>query len=115
MTDTRHPSVRASLKRAIEEVAKVNKPDDLDKKGAQHLDDETVSDRKSTRELRESYSKRVYEYLVWYSIAAFLVIILQGTHYNGFQLDSTVISIIVGSTAVSAIGLVGIVVRGLFK
>jgi hypothetical protein len=57
----------------------------------------------------------VYQYLVCCSLAAFLVLILQGTRYNGFQLDGTVMALIVGSTAVSAIGLVGTVVGGLFK
>src|SRR5262245_2486283 len=109
------PKSKDPFAKAIEAVAQVRAPDALDKKADKQLDDENLKDRTSTRTLRESYAKRVYRYLVCYSLAAFVIILLQGTRYSGFQLDSTVVGIIVGSTAVSAIGLVGIVVKGLFK
>jgi hypothetical protein len=106
---------KGSLRKAVDAVAQVREPDELDKKAARFLDEETQKDRSSTRRLREDYGRRVYQYLVGYSMAAFLLVMLHGMKYQGFQLDTTVISLIVGSTAVSAIGLVGIVVRGLFK
>ena len=106
---------RPSLSRAKDKVAAVLTPDDLDKSAARTVDAEAVADRKQVRDLRESYSQRVFWYLVAYSSAALLLVFLHGWRVLGFQLDTVVLSLVVGSTAVSAIGLVGIVVKGLFK
>ncbi len=106
---------KPSLKKAIEEVAAVKKEDELDKKADNSLADERIKDSSSTRTLRETYAKKVYWYLVCYSVGAYALLIAQAWKIAGFELETTVIAIVAGSTAVSAIGLVGIVVRGLFK
>jgi hypothetical protein len=108
------PRGRISRK-AVEVVAQVPAPDALDRKAAERLEEETLQDRTSTRTLRERYATRVFWYLICYSLAALALVGLQGWRVYGFQLDGYVIGLIVGSTAVSAIGLVGFVVKGLFR
>lgn len=106
---------RKSLKKAVAEVAQVQEQSPGDKLEAQSLDAQAVLDRKSSRDLREKYAKHVYLYLIGYSTAAFLLIVAHGFRLFGFNLEMPVLALLVGSTAVSAIGLVGIVVKGLFK
>lgn len=72
------------------------------------------SNMRRTAKLREESAKAVYKYLVSYSLFSALVIALQGFHLFGFLLPDTALCILIGSTAVSAIGLVAIVLRGLF-
>ena len=60
------------------------------------------------------YSNKVFVFLCSYGVAAFILLLLNGFHLHGFSLDTTVMSFVVGSTAVSAIGLVGLVIRGIF-
>lgn len=71
-------------------------------------------DRRANRLLRARYAKAVYFYLVIYSSFAGLVVLLSGFNICGFLLPSSVLTALVGSTAVSAIGLVATVVAGLF-
>jgi polyferredoxin len=72
-------------------------------------------DRRANRVLRFRYAKAVYRYLAWYSSFSLILLILSGFKPWGFSLPENVLSLIVGSTAVAAIGLVGFVVQGLFK
>lgn len=106
---------KRSLRKAVELVSEVKSKDAIDKKEETALATEKISDAQSNRALRERLAGRVYWYLVGYSAGAFMLLVLHGAKYNGFALDKTVLALVVGSTAVSAIGLVGIVVRGLFK
>lgn len=76
---------------------------------------EQNEDRKSDRELRKEYAQKVFRYLVGYSFGCATILVLAGWSICGFRLPDLVLSILVGSTAVSAIGLVGFVVSGLFK
>lgn len=73
------------------------------------------ADRRATRVLRFRYAKAVYRYLCWYTGGTGAVVILAGFKPIGFSVSDAVLSIIVGSTAAAAIGLVGFVVQGLFK
>lgn len=72
-------------------------------------------DKQANRELRKDYAERVYNYLVGYSFGCMALLVLSGFKISGFILPDVVLSVIVGSTAVSAIGLVGFVVNGLFR
>lgn len=76
---------------------------------------ESNFDLRVNRRMRRDYGRAVFIYLVAYSIFAAVVIVLSGWKIGGFELPQVVLAAIVGSTAVSAIGLVGIVVTGLFK
>jgi hypothetical protein len=69
-----------------------------------------------TGKLRQQYANKVYCYLVCYSLAALILILLSAyKEFTRFNIPDHVLLLIVGSTAVSAIGLVGFVVNGLFK
>ncbi len=73
-------------------------------------------DARTNRDMRRDYGKAVFRYLLGYSIFAGLVVVLAGWGtVTGFMLPVAVLTALVGSTAVSAIGLVGIVVTGLFR
>lgn len=61
------------------------------------------------------YANRAYMFLVIYCAFVGAVLLLQGFSVWGFKLSDTVLAVISGSTAASAIGLVGFVVNGLFK
>lgn len=71
--------------------------------------------KKAHRKLRITYGNRVFCYLVIYSIASFFIILLDGFGALGFQLPVPALTAVVGSTAVSAIGLVLTVVQGLYR
>lgn len=64
--------------------------------------------------LLKPYANKVYLYLCIYSTCVFLLLISSGFKLMGFWLETTVLSVLVGSTAISAIGLVHTVVKGLF-
>lgn len=76
---------------------------------------ERNADRRANRKLRSAYAKKVYWYLISYSGFCAGLLLLIGFKVHDFSLPETVLTVIVGSTAVSAIGLVGFVVNGLFK
>lgn len=71
-------------------------------------------DRRANRILRTRYASYVFKFLVGYSGFCASVVLLNGFHAFGFALADGVVSTLVGSTAVSAIGLVATVVAGLF-
>jgi hypothetical protein len=79
---------------------------------AQQQDNE---DKRANRALREKYAGKVYWYLCAYSIACAGFLMLSGFKVLGFNLSDSVLMIVTGSTAASAIGLVGFVVNGLFR
>jgi len=63
----------------------------------------------------EGYSNRVFWFVVWYCIAVGVLLIAAG--FKGkttFELSDTILAIIAGSTAVAVIGLIGMVITGLF-
>ncbi len=115
---------RDALSSAIALTEQKTEPDQLDQleSSRAYNDARTRSiteenlDRKANRRLRFQYARQVYLYLVWYSIIAALILVLEafGPHI-GFHLPELVLVTLVGSTGASAIGLVGFVVNGLFK
>lgn len=76
---------------------------------------ESNRDLRVNRRMRHDYAKAVFLYLIAYSVFAGATVVCAGWRLGGFELPTIVLAAIVGSTAVSAIGLVGIVVTGLFK
>ncbi|MFB9374527.1 hypothetical protein ACFFUB_11220 [Algimonas porphyrae] len=63
--------------------------------------------------LMEPYAKNVFAFVCVYCIGVFVLLLLQGA-CESFDLSDTVLGIIAGSTAVATLGLVGIVLKGLF-
>lgn len=62
----------------------------------------------------EPYVKKVFQFVLWYCIAVAGILIISGFEISGFSLPETILAIISGSTAVSVIGLIGLVITGLF-
>jgi hypothetical protein len=73
------------------------------------------ADKLHFRGLREKYARWVFTYLVFYSACCLIVLIAHGNRFQHFRLPVSVLDLLVGSTAVSAIGLVLAVTHGLFK
>jgi hypothetical protein len=67
------------------------------------------------RGMRTKYAGRILLYLEFYSGGVGCLLLLSGFKPWGFALEQTVITTLVGSTAVAAIGLVGFIARGLFR
>lgn len=64
--------------------------------------------------MMEPYAGKVFRFLICYCAFVGMIILLSGFKTGGFAISDTVLGIIAGSTAASAIGLVGFVVSGLF-
>lgn len=125
-TEGSGPAVVSLLDQALESLIKqTRQPDEIDAKEeeatrARQLENDLVQaridDRAADRELRRKYASRVFRYLKWYSVVVLILLLLAGFGgtYGFFDLPSDVLSWLVGSTAAAAIGLVGIIARGLF-
>lgn len=117
-------AIRAAMERSQSAVAAKKAPDPKDKEEnyaakeaaakVRSLEEEN-EDRSSFRGLREKYAGWVYKYLVGYSLACLGILVAHGSKFRGFELPEAVLTALVGSTAVSAIGLVLAVTHGLFK
>ena len=76
--------------------------------------EESIKDMQSRRSLREKYANRILFFLYVYVVGAWVLLVCNGFSVYGFHLDDNILITLAGSTTVSAIGLVGFVVRGLF-
>ena len=65
-------------------------------------------------DLIKPYTNKVFWFVVWYCIVVGIIIVVDGTQDINFDLKESTIGIIAGSTAVSVIGLIGMVISGLF-
>lgn len=59
-------------------------------------------------------AKKAFNYMSFYSVGAFYLLVMDGSHYGSFNLDESVLDFLVGSTAVTVLGLVGMVLTGIF-
>ena len=76
--------------------------------------DAEVAQIEDVTKLRREYAGHALKFLrIWMAVVGALVI-FQGFRLLGFELSDTVLTAIVGGTAVSVIGLVLAVIRGLF-
>ena len=72
-------------------------------------------DKRLDRRLRRKYSQHVMKYLWSYSVFVAAVIIVNGFCSPYWKVDTAIIVVLSGSTAIAAIGLVGFVIRGMFN
>ena len=79
----------------------------------ERLKAELLSADQVKAKMMEQYANKVFHFVCWYCIGV-AVILLTNRIALGTPLSETVLAIIAGSTAVSVIGLIGIVVGGLF-
>ncbi|UAK25841.1 hypothetical protein [Sphingomonas nostoxanthinifaciens] len=59
-------------------------------------------------------AKKAFNYMSVYSVGVFYLLVMDGCHFHGFDLQESVLDFLVGSTAVTVLGLVGMVLTGIF-
>ncbi|MUH05366.1 hypothetical protein [Commensalibacter melissae] len=64
--------------------------------------------------LRKSYAFWMFLFLSIFTIFVFLIILLQGFKFKHFHLNKNVMMILVGTSIIAVIGMVKIVLHGLF-
>lgn len=115
--ETRH-ILEARLNRSLSRIDQKYNPDekDIDEKHQLEIDKlkEENNNLRHNRNLREEYAKKSWWFLCGYTGVSFSIIVLDGFSFWGFDLNWPVLSVIAGSTAISAIGLIMQVNRGLF-
>ena len=75
-----------------------------------------LENMKADRDMRKQYAGRILAYLECYSGGVGLLLFVSMIAKNdGVAQDPAVLTTLVGSTAVAAIGLVGFIARGLFR
>jgi hypothetical protein len=72
----------------------------------------TVDDVRA--QMLQPFAEKVFAFVALYCVAVFALLIASGQQRGSFHLSDTVLSVIAGSTAVSVIGLIGMVISGLF-
>lgn len=70
---------------------------------------------KADRKMRKKYASQILRYLYCYSGFVGALTLLSGWRIMWFELPDAVLTALVGSTAIAAIGLVGFIARGLFR
>ena len=75
---------------------------------------ERTQDLTSTRALREKAANKAFSYLCIVSTSVLALIVAHGFRFYGFQLDTVVLTTLSGGTFISAIGMFGFVIKGLF-
>jgi len=65
--------------------------------------------------MREKFAKWLFGYLVGWSFFVIAIAVFQGFSLLGFHLESTVLSVLFGTTSASVIGLMLAILRGLFS
>ena len=64
--------------------------------------------------MMEPWADKVFNFVCVYCVALGALVVMSGFKVCGFSLSDTVLAVLAGSTAASVIGLIGIVVSGLF-
>lgn len=65
-------------------------------------------------EMVKPYANRIFWFVAAYCVGVGIMIWMTGFRFQTFYLSDVVLGVIAGSTAVSVIGLIGIVLTGLF-
>ena len=76
---------------------------------------EKIEDRIVDRKLRRDYAKIVVWYLIGYSTFVGILIVLNGFCWTCWSIDNSVIITMAGANLVSVLGLVGLVIKGVFR
>jgi hypothetical protein len=90
-----------------------------DKLAAAELEVERMRTKMTVDDVRaamlEGYSNRVFWFVVAYCVVVGVMLVASGWRaHTGFILSDAILGIIAGSTAVAVIGLIGMVITGLF-
>ena len=105
--------LEGELQRAYQEIGYLS--DELSQTRAE-LD--KVTEQRTVDQVRATliapYTNKVFWFVVWYCVVVGVILVADGIVGSGFDLKESTIGIIAGSTAVSVIGLIGMVISGLF-
>lgn len=101
------------VQRYVEMVGELSAENERLRADIENLKGQQTYDDVRTR-MMEPYAGKVFRFLIAYCAFVGAIILLSGFKIGGFAISDTVLGIIAGSTAASAIGLVGFVVSGLF-
>lgn len=107
------PAVKEKIASDENDRKEVNDLNDQERLAKIEGQNQLNKDKETNRDLRSKFATRVFNYLIFYSIFVASLLVLSGFKY--ISLSDGVLTTMVGSTAVAAIGLVGFVVNGLFK
>jgi hypothetical protein len=105
------PAVPDEFQEKFSEVANENFDLKADNKALR----DQLDSKKAIEDLLGPTARRAFIFLCCYGFGALLLLLLNGFHVGGFTLSDTILGLIVGSTAVSAIGVFAAVIRGLFQ
>ena len=70
--------------------------------------------KRTLNELIKPSADKAFQFMWTYCGSVFAILILHGFNYQGFHLPDSALNFLVGSTAVTVIGLVGMVLTGIF-
>ncbi|MBE7729427.1 hypothetical protein [Komagataeibacter sp. FXV3] len=82
---------------------------------AHKLRHEYIDEIKRIGKIKEEFANGILKFLWAFSSFCAIVVVMQAYPQLGFHLDKSIILTLVGGTFASAISLVAIVLRGLFK
>jgi hypothetical protein len=99
------------LRAANREIGRLS--DDLAKTTAEKDSLEQSIDAVIARMLKE-YVDKVFTFVAFYCAVVGIFLFMAALPGDGFSLPESILAIIAGSTAVSVIGLIGLVITGLF-
>jgi hypothetical protein len=105
------PAVADDFQDKFSEIANENFDLRLENKALK----EQLASKKVIEDLLGPTSRRAFIFLCCYGVGAFILLILSGFQIGGFALPETILGLLVGSTAVSAIGVFAAVIKGLFE
>lgn len=75
---------------------------------------EELAGKKQDRDQRKEFANKIFDFMCWYIIAVFAVIILKGITVNCFYVSDDIILALLGTTAVEVIGTFAFIARYLF-
>lgn len=77
--------------------------------------EEAIEDIHLNRQMKERYAGWVFWYFSLYSLFSAVVVLLNGFNIWGFYLEKVPFSVLIGTLAANVIGLVAIILKGLFR
>lgn len=68
----------------------------------------------ATRDLRKQYATCIFKFLVLWSIALLIILVMCGFNFLSYKLSDNVLMTLIGGTTANVIGLVLVIAKGLF-
>ena len=103
---------------SVEDIEKFPDDNDLAEGERDHIAFEAskqeILDKEQYRLLRECYGSKCFNFLVGWSVCLFVLLILCGQRCFTFHISDSVLIALVANTTVNVIGLIVIILRGVF-